>query len=184
MTRAGPVDRRPDIVARMSDLELVDAQGSALQATWLRNVYPLYLHDLSTWSHDYTLDREGRFQPDHLPYWLSEPFCRPLVGVENGVASGFALVGTGAFPWKSRDVDHRISEFFVPRLARRSGVGRRLAHAVFHRFPGRWELTILDGNDAALAFWRAVVDEAALDRAEGPDQGATRITFTISGAPA
>lgn len=163
----------------MALLDLVDARDSARHATWLRNVYPLYLHDLSAWSDDYTLDADGRFQPDHLPYWLTEPSCRPLVAVEGGAARGFAFVGTGDFPFKSDLADHRVSEFFVLRASRRGGLGRRLAHAVFRLLPGRWELTVLHGNDAALAFWRAVVDEAAPDRAEGPEVGATRLTFTI-----
>jgi predicted acetyltransferase len=163
----------------MAALTLVDARSSATHATWLRNVYPLYLHDLSAWSDDYTLDAEGRFQPDRLPYWLTNPSCRPLVAAEGGAARGFAFVGTGDFPFKSKGADHRISELFVLRAFRRGGLGRRLAREVFRLFPGRWELTVLHGNDAALAFWRAVVDEAASDRAEGPDDGATRLSFSI-----
>jgi predicted acetyltransferase len=50
-----------------------------------------------------------------------------------------------------------MSEFFVMRKYRRGGVGREAARLVFALFPGAWQVRQLHGNDAATAFWRAVV---------------------------
>jgi predicted acetyltransferase len=72
-----------------------------------------------------------------------------------------------------------MSEFFVMRKYRRSGVGREAARRVFAMFPGIWQLRQVHGNDAATAFWRAVVpsgyEEAAVE--EGRFQ-----RFTIGNA--
>lgn len=57
-----------------------------------------------------------------------------------------------------------VAEFFVLRGFRRLGVGTRAAHEVWGRFPGRWEVRVMDRNRKARGFWaRAIkdfVDEA------------------------
>ena len=44
---------------------------SPAEHTLIRHLYPLYLHDLSEFGDGYSLDAEGLWQPDYLPYWLS-----------------------------------------------------------------------------------------------------------------
>lgn len=67
---------------------------------------------------------------------------------------GFALVsgvGTGRCAMRA---------FFVVPVARRGGLGRRLALDVLRRHPGAWEIPFQHGNAAAVGFWRAVAAAA------------------------
>ena len=46
-----------------------------------------------------------------------------------------------------------LTEFFVVRGQRRLGIGKKVAHEVLRKFPGRWEVRVMDRNPAAQAFW-------------------------------
>ena len=68
---------------------------------------------------------------------------------------GFVLVSRHAFlPGNEQS----ISEFFIMRKYRRQGVGLKAAHAIFDRFPGKWEVQEIDCNEPAHRFWIKVID--------------------------
>ena len=123
----------------------------------LRNLYPLYLHDLSQWSAHYRLDQDGRWQPSYVDDFLSRSECAAFLIREDGAAAGFAWVGGGDFPRKRPDRDWRLAEFFVAAPYRRRGIGRAAAARVLDAFAGAWQLEVIDGNEPALAFWRDVL---------------------------
>ncbi len=50
-----------------------------------------------------------------------------------------------------------MAEFFVVRRYRRRGVGTRAAHDVWRRFPGRWEVRVMQCNRSAVSFWEGAV---------------------------
>ncbi|MCP3141630.1 GNAT family N-acetyltransferase [Pyxidicoccus xibeiensis] len=126
----------------------------------LRNLYPLYLHDLSEYGVEYRLDEQGQWQPDFLPTWLAPSAeVHPLLLRSEGRTVGFAFVGQAPFPYMTKGRDFRMSEFFILRGERRRGLGRLAARAVFQRFPGIWEVSQLPGNQAAITFWRSVIGE-------------------------
>jgi predicted acetyltransferase len=123
----------------------------------LRRLVPLYVHDLSQWTDHYRLDEDGRWQPDYLDDFLARPDCAAYLLREDGAAAGFAWVGGGDFPHKADDRDWRLAEFFVAAPFRRRGLGRAAASDVLDAHAGSWQLEVVDGNDAALAFWRDVL---------------------------
>lgn len=139
------------------EVELVDAKRSDAATEWLRNVYPLYLHDLSEFHAGYKLDDRGHWSPDYLPYWLSNSFCHPLVIRSGKESAGFALIGSSPFPYMAPGCDFRIAEFFVLRSFRRSGIARVAATAVLKKFSGTGEIAVLMGNQRAVHFWRQVL---------------------------
>jgi predicted acetyltransferase len=126
----------------------------------LRNLYPMYLHDLSEFGNGYTLDPQGCWQPDYLPTWLTESEqVHPLLFRLEQRLVGFAFVGQAPFPFMGAGRDYRLSEFFILRQERRRGLGLRAARDVFDRFRGVWELSQLRANRAAIAFWHRVLSE-------------------------
>lgn len=167
-------------------LELRDARRSATDRAWLRNVYPLYLHDLSAFdSAYYQLDARGNWQPDHLPSWLGDDHDLPLVIAVAGRRVGFALVNQAPSPHIMAGCDFRLSEFFVLRRERRSGIGTLAAHAVFDLHPGRWEVSELVRNEHAIRFWRRVIGERTSGRlVETANGEELRQTFRSRGAAA
>jgi predicted acetyltransferase len=139
-------------------IELRDARRSAIDRTWLGNVYPLYLHELSAFDDTYyQLDERGVWQPDHLPSWLVDDHDLPLLIVRDGRRVGFALVNRAPSPHIIAGCDRRMSEFFVLRRERRAGVGSHAANAVFDLHPGHWEVSELLRNERAIRFWRRVI---------------------------
>jgi predicted acetyltransferase len=161
-------------VERVESVEVVDADldGGVL----IRNLYPLYLHDLSAFTEFYDVDAQGAWFPDYLPDWLeprlSISMVHPMVIRAEGRPAGFALVAERPFPHMTPGRDFRMCEFFVLNRLRRRGVGRRAAGVIFARFRGLWEVSELPGNARAIAFWRRVIGELTGERyTEAIEQG-------------
>jgi len=141
-------------------LEILNAKDSPLLREWLSHVYPLYLHDLSEFDHKfYQLDERGRWEPDHLQFWLTDETAHPLVMRTDGNSVGFCFVGKVPFKYMSPGMDYHLAEFFILRRFRRMGLGKRAAFAVFDALPGWWELEEIPANTGAITFWRKVIGE-------------------------
>jgi predicted acetyltransferase len=63
--------------------------------------------------------------------------------------SGPDLSGSGA-AWD-------MAEFFILRGYRRRGIGTRAAHEVWRRFPGPWEVRVMQANASAQQFWAGAI---------------------------
>ncbi|MCP3166870.1 GNAT family N-acetyltransferase [Myxococcus qinghaiensis] len=135
-------------------------RASPAEHPLLRNLYPLYLHDLSEFGVEYRLDAQGQWVPNFLPTWLADSNeVHPLLLRWEGRTVGFAFVAQAPFPYMTPGRDFRMSEFFILRGERGYGLGRRAAMAVFDRFRGLWEVSQLPANHAATSFWRKVIRE-------------------------
>ena len=129
--------------------------ATADQETVLANLLELYAHDFSEIS-DLRLDANGRFGYTPLPLYWQETNRYPfLVKVDNNLA-GFVLVKKGSAVSGDENVLD-IAEFFILRGYRRHGIGLRVAHEVWRKFPGRWEVRVTERNQAAQAFWSRAV---------------------------
>jgi predicted acetyltransferase len=126
-------------------IELVSV--SREQEPLLANLLQLYIYDFNEIL-DLDLEADGRFAYPHLPLYWSEPDRHPFLVIVEGKLAGFALVKAGSEP-----TIHDMAEFFVLRRHRRRGVGTRIAHQVWRRFPGPWEVRVMDANVAAQHFW-------------------------------
>lgn len=149
----------PPMTAAIARVEV--AEATAADRVFIRNVYPLYLHDLSPFTEFYELDERGVWFPDYLPDWLDtkSPLVHPILIRADERPAGFAFIGQAPFPHMTPGRDFRMSEFFVLARYRRRGVGQRAAHAIFERFRGVWEVTELPANVGAVRFWRSVIGE-------------------------
>jgi predicted acetyltransferase len=160
-------------------VELTRAASAADRAA-LHRLYALYLHDLSEFTAHYALDADARWTPSYLDDMLSRPVCHCLLARSGGAAAGFALVATQPFPYMPADADVHLAEFFVAKPYRRRGLGRAMADATLRRFPGRWNLAVVDANAPAFAFWRKIVSEVTGgDYAEVEGSGDTSFRFSV-----
>ncbi|MBA2333228.1 MAG: GNAT family N-acetyltransferase [Actinobacteria bacterium] len=139
-------------------IEVTPAVGDRDLAA-LRRLYPLYLHDLSAFTDHYVLDDQAQWQPSYLEDWLTRPTSHSLLIRADGRPAGFALVAEQPFPHMPRDVDFHLAEFFVAQPYRGGGVGRAAGLTTLRAFRGSWNLSVVERNLRALAFWRAVVGE-------------------------
>ena len=119
------------------------------------NLMDLYLHDLSE-AFLIELGEDGRFEYESLSRYWSEPERRFPFFIRFGKRIvGFVLITCGPDDPAAYD----ITEFFVLRRYRRSGVGRRAAVLAWSRFPGQWTVRVSKGNVGAIPFWSRVVEE-------------------------
>ena len=131
------------------------APAAADEAPILANLLELYAHDLSD-VFDLSLQPTGRFgYPALARYWRDEGRFPFLVRV-GGELAGCALVARGS-PLRDDPAVWDVAEFFIARRYRRRGVGAAAAAALWQRFPGTWEVRVLERNAPAQAFWRAAI---------------------------
>lgn len=153
----------------------------------LANLLELYSHDFSEFI-NLKLQPDGRFGYPRLPLYWSDEKRHPFLVRVGGEIAGFALVAR-----KDQGVGNPLiwdmAEFFITRARRRRGVGRAVAAMVWSRFPGPWEVRVVESNVPAQAFWRAAI--RAFTRAEAhetstvlQEQRWNVFSFVSPGAPA
>jgi predicted acetyltransferase len=128
----------------------------------LRNLYQLYIHDMSEWLQLDAGD-DGRFSFDTGALWRSE--VAVYLARVAGSLAGFA-VASSAKPWLGREAARDVKDLFVLRRHRRGGVGRALAQHLWREVPGEWLVRVLAANRPALPFWRAAVRDLLGDAFE------------------
>lgn len=141
----------------MGDLEIIEALPA--QEHVIQNLMQLYVHDFSEqWSGTERgeLGDDGLFPeyPYLKSYWQDDKRV-PLLVRLGGNLAGFVLINDHSH--SGLPVDRNMAEFFIVRKHRRGGVGTRVAHSVFNRYPGVWEAAVARRNVGALAFWRNAV---------------------------
>jgi predicted acetyltransferase len=134
-------------------IEVISA--TAAQEPILANLLELYAHDFSEF-HDLNIGEDGRFGYRALSLYWSEPHRHPFLIRMDGKLAGLVLVKKGSEISGDDDV-WDIAEFFVIRGCRRRGIGTKVAHDVWKRFPGRWEVRVLEPNVSAQEFWAKAV---------------------------
>lgn len=134
-------------------LEILSAAPEQEQA--LANLLELYAHDFSEF-HDLEIREDGRFGYPSLRLYWSEPDRHPLVVRLDGKLAGLVLVKKGS-RISANDTVWDIAEFFILRGCRRRGVGTQVAHEVWRRFPGLWEVRVMQANIPAQQFWAGAI---------------------------
>jgi predicted acetyltransferase len=132
----------------VNSVQLIPA--TAGQAPILANLLELYAHDFSEF-YGVEVGEDGRFGYKSLPLYWSEPDRHPFLVRVNGKLAGLVLVKR-ATPdcWD-------MAEFFVLRGYRRNGNGTVVAQEVWRRFPGRWEVRVMQANASGQRFWAAAI---------------------------
>ena len=115
----------------------------------------LYAHDFSEFHH-LELGADGRFGHQPLPLYWSDPGRHPFLILVDGRLAGLALVKRGS-EFSDRETVWDVAEFFVVRAYRRQGIGLKTAHELWRKFPGPWEVRVMQSNRTALDFWQRAI---------------------------
>jgi predicted acetyltransferase len=126
--------------------------ASEEQSPILANLLELYAHDFSEF-HALELGADGRFGYPQLPLYWRDSNRHPFLVKVDGNLAGLVLVKQGSEISSDQTV-WDMAEFFIVRRYRRRGVGTGVAHDVWRRFPGCWEIRVMDSNRSALGIWR------------------------------
>jgi len=138
---------------QLAHLDLVPASPD--QESVIANLLELYAHDFSEF-YPLELGADCRFGYQHLSLYWSQPDRYPFLIKVNGKLAGLALIKNDHGVAQSEAV-WDVTEFFIVRAYRRRGVGTKAAHKVWERFPGRWEVRVMESNRSALKFWQRAI---------------------------
>lgn len=138
-------------VRRATSPQLEVLPATREQEPVVANLLELYAHDFSELRR-LNLREDGRFGYDALPLYWTEAGRYPFLIRVDGSLAGLVLVKRGS-AISGAEAVWDMAEFFVVRGCRRWGVGRRAALEVWRRFPGAWEVRVMQKNDAARRFW-------------------------------
>jgi predicted acetyltransferase len=126
------------------------------EAPVLANLLELYSHDFSDFA-DLRPGPDGRFGYPALPLYWTEGTRFPFLVRIAGDLAGFVLVSRGS-PVCDDPAVFDVNEFFVLRGCRKRGIGTAVAHEVWRRFPGRWNVRVTPENELARRFWSAAIE--------------------------
>lgn len=136
----------------------------------IRNLWPLYQHDVSEFSGAVT-NRHGIFSDDrqtktlaqHLesldPWWRDPESLFPYLTLVDGSPAGFNLIAARSRLPKGIQADFVVHEFFVVHAYRGSAVAERAAIDGFNRHKGEWEVVTYPAHLRAIAFWRRLISQ-------------------------
>lgn len=149
-------------------MAIVDAWRVPEARVYFRNVWPMYVHEVSGFDTDfYVLDETGRWRRNIVEDWISDvtppqnlrslraeqdraqPFQRAHVITRDGHPVGFVCVGMQPFKYMPADADLNIAEFFLTHASRGTGAAARVLELVLQQYPGRWHLRAIHDNTRA-----------------------------------
>lgn len=137
----------------IDQLQVVRADAARDPA--LRVLLEFYFYDMAEW---FRFDQQpyGGYVESTEAYW-SDDYDVYFLELE-GLPIGFSIVGSAA-GWQPDANARDMTEFFVIRRHRRSGVGRAFASRVWDMYPGTWLVRVFQANQPALPFWRGAVSD-------------------------
>jgi len=138
-----------------SSLPVEVIPASPEQQPVLANLLELYSHDFSEFV-DLKLGADGRFGYNHLPLYWADSNRHPFLIKVGGHLAGFVFVRRGSELSSDPDV-WDMAEFFIVRGFRRLGLGTMIALQIWDRFPGKWEVRVIDRHRRAKAFWEQAI---------------------------
>jgi predicted acetyltransferase len=144
-------------LATMMTIKVEVIPATLEQEPVLDNLLQLYIHDFSELV-DVELDVKGRFSYQPLSSYWTDSNRHPFLVWADGNLAGFVFVIKGSRISGDENI-WDIAEFFVVRGYRRLGVGKQAAYEIWKKFPGKWEVRVIDVNQQALKFWQRAVSE-------------------------
>jgi predicted acetyltransferase len=137
-----------------------DVRSSKPDRQWIQGVYGEYLDSLADLNTGlFSVIGTGNPHQDEIfAHWFSNDQSHPLLILKGRDSVGFALVTRPRIPIVGeKSANYRMSEFFIRKQYRRSGIGRDAATLIFNRFSGDWEIVEYLRHPGSVAFWRHVV---------------------------
>lgn len=151
------------------ELKLSDAEDGYQ----VKNLWPLYQHDVSRFERGIAVNRHGLLGADEgvrtlaehgeeLATWWREPgVLFPYLIVVDGMPVGFNFVAARPRIPVGVDADFVVHEFFLLHAYRGGIVAEEAAAQGFDRHRGKWEVVTWPTHLRAIAFWRRVLGRHA-----------------------
>lgn len=133
----------------------------------IRNLWPLYLHDISAYDgrapnrHGVIDDDEdARIWGDPGDWWSKPQHLFPYLIRVGGIPAGFNLIAGGPYAL-TEGVDFVVHEFFVVHAFRGSDTAMHAVHRGIEKHRGAWEVVTYTNAPRPIAFWRKTLPTCA-----------------------
>ncbi|OCA82318.1 hypothetical protein A8F94_20635 [Bacillus sp. FJAT-27225] len=146
------------------DITLIKAECD--HAEIIKNMYALYLHDLSAFSDSLRENSKGTYEFDSFSLLWEKEGVNPYFILANGEKAGFILLLEPPF---TKKIDYLINDFFIYKRFRKRGVGLRTAQLLFEQKPGSYFVAQLERNQPAVRFWHRVYTNLGIPYEEYKD---------------
>jgi predicted acetyltransferase len=127
----------------------------------LKNLYSLYLHDLSEYTEGLDLSPDGSFEFDSFDLIWEGKGLTPFFLKSDTSIVGFLLLLER--PFLKKDYDYSINDIFILKKYRRKGIAISVLKDLFEEKPGRFFIIELATNTPAIKFWRRALEELNLE---------------------
>ncbi|VDG97186.1 Predicted acetyltransferase [Lysinibacillus sphaericus] len=133
----------------------------------LRNLYSLYLHDLSNFTTNLNLNEDGLFYYEELDdFWKVDGLSPYFISLNEKII-GFILLLERPFLKKSND--YGINDFFILNQYKGKGLAVQAAKKIFEKKPGQYFIIQIVENKRAVAFWKKVYTGLNIETNERQD---------------
>jgi len=151
------------------NIKLIKAQDSHKAA--LKNMFQLYLHDLSEYTMNLDVNADGIFESNDVDTFYEQDALIPMMIEHNETIIGFVLLNMP--PYAPLGYDYWINDFFILRKFRGQGLGKLVASELFSEYKGKFAMVQLKKNNVAINFWKKVLVENGLkyEEKEVVDEG-------------
>lgn len=124
----------------------------------IENMMQFYNYDLSEY-YPIQFASSGKYSlASKQDYW-AKPGVFPFLIKADDELAGFAVIDDEDL---APNTDFSMGYFFISRRFRNLGIGRMVAHQLFSRFPGRWQVYYLRHNKMAAHFWPSAISTAGV----------------------
>ncbi|WP_456278053.1 GNAT family N-acetyltransferase [Bacillus sp. AK128] len=147
----------------------------------LRNLYSLYLHDLSRFTTKLEIGEDGFFHFKDLDLFWTIEGISPFFIMKEEEIIGFILLLER--PFLKKDNDFSINDLFILNKYKGKGYGKQSLQLLFNEKKGSYFVIELIDNTPAVSFWKNVYSHFAINFEERTemveDEKCLVQTFTI-----
>ncbi|WP_260287883.1 GNAT family N-acetyltransferase [Peribacillus aracenensis] len=127
----------------------------------LKNLYSLYLHDLSEYTEGLDISSDGSFEFDSFELIWKREGLTPYFLKKDKMTVGFLLLLER--PFLNKEYDYSINDIFILKKYRRKGMAIALLKELFKQKKGCYFVVELAKNIPAVIFWRKIFSELKID---------------------
>ncbi|WP_152657998.1 GNAT family N-acetyltransferase [Oceanobacillus sp. CFH 90083] len=130
----------------------------------LRNLYSLYLHDLSKFTSTIDIGADCSFEYEDLDqFWEVDGLSPYFIKMDNHII-GFILLLER--PFLKKENDFGVNDIFILNKYKGKGIGKRAIEKLFQEKNGKYFVIELIENRPAVSFWKKLYTELNIDYEE------------------
>ncbi|PEC21976.1 GNAT family N-acetyltransferase [Bacillus cereus] len=127
----------------------------------LRNLYALYLHDLSKFTTNITIGANGFFEYEDLHmFWGNDGITPYFIKVDQSVVGSLLLLER---PFLKKENDFGINDIFILNQYKGKGIGKKVIENLLEENRGQYFVIELIKNIPAISFWKKVYSELKIE---------------------